>query len=366
MCITALKIEDLDNIKTFKYKSTDSSLFYNYLLSPCLNKVVNLLPMTLSPNILTIAALCLNVLSFLITHFELYNDFEEPLSRTTCFIQFAAHLLYIILDNLDGKQARRTGSSSAYGMLLDHGCDIFTNIIVCFNVSHLLQLGNEGPFSYMIYVSLLPAFFVLTYEEYILHELHLGVFNGPDEGNLIVAIGALVGGLFPEIYVNEIWILTIGEWCALLTLLGSIHCVVMSLFNIFFAKGIVAVLRAGLDWLFFYAVILTPIIVSTAHDIFFADYLWLVMLCVSLLFARITMDLQIRIVTKQRMGVSPIVIGANVAMLISFFFRKKFILLTLFGMTTVVLGTEIAMLIATRSIEILTYLKLKLFKINPV
>ena len=120
MCITALTIEDLDNIKTFKYKSTDSSLFYNYLLSPCLNKVVNLLPMTLSPNILTIAALCLNVLSFLITHFELYNDFEEPLSRTTCFIQFAAHLLYIILDNLDRKQARRTGSSSAYGMLLHH------------------------------------------------------------------------------------------------------------------------------------------------------------------------------------------------------------------------------------------------------
>lgn len=30
---------------------------------------------------------------------------------------------YATLDNMDGKQARRTGSSSALGLLFDHGCD---------------------------------------------------------------------------------------------------------------------------------------------------------------------------------------------------------------------------------------------------
>lgn len=31
--------------------------------------------------------------------------------------------LYSTFDNVDGKQARRTGSSSPLGELFDHGCD---------------------------------------------------------------------------------------------------------------------------------------------------------------------------------------------------------------------------------------------------
>ena len=30
---------------------------------------------------------------------------------------------YALLDNMDGKQARKTGTSSALGLLFDHGCD---------------------------------------------------------------------------------------------------------------------------------------------------------------------------------------------------------------------------------------------------
>lgn len=37
----------------------------------------------------------------------------------TSFLMFA----YLILDGLDGKQARKTGSSSPLGQLFDHGCD---------------------------------------------------------------------------------------------------------------------------------------------------------------------------------------------------------------------------------------------------
>ena len=29
------------------------------------------------------------------------------------------------MDNVDGKQARKTGSSSPLGMIMDHGCDAF-------------------------------------------------------------------------------------------------------------------------------------------------------------------------------------------------------------------------------------------------
>ena len=35
--------------------------------------------------------------------------------------------LYQTLDAIDGKQARRTGSSNALGELFDHGCDSLSN-----------------------------------------------------------------------------------------------------------------------------------------------------------------------------------------------------------------------------------------------
>lgn len=40
-----------------------------------------------------------------------------------------AYYLYMVCDNCDGKQARRTGTSSPLGMLLDHGMDSVTAVI---------------------------------------------------------------------------------------------------------------------------------------------------------------------------------------------------------------------------------------------
>jgi len=44
---------------------------------------------------------------------------------------------YTFLDNLDGKQARRTGASSPMGMLFDHGCDAITASVVS---AHMMKI----------------------------------------------------------------------------------------------------------------------------------------------------------------------------------------------------------------------------------
>lgn len=49
-------------------------------------------------------------------------------------------LLYSILDNMDGKQARRTHSSSPLGLLFDHGCDSITSCVYIFVFIRLLYL----------------------------------------------------------------------------------------------------------------------------------------------------------------------------------------------------------------------------------
>ena len=40
---------------------------------------------------------------------------------------------------MDGKQARKTGSSSPLGVLLDHGCDALTCMFQGLNMSIMLQ-----------------------------------------------------------------------------------------------------------------------------------------------------------------------------------------------------------------------------------
>lgn len=363
MCIKSLSAEEFNNIKKFKYSSTDSSIFYNYILSPILNKVVTYLPMNLSPNIITILGLFFNFLSFIITQCELGNDFDSAPSQLTCLIQFTTHFLYIIFDNLDGKQARRTKSSSAFGMLLDHGCDVFTNIIICFNVTHLLQLGNEGFFSYLIFIALLPGFFCLTYEEYLLHELHLGGFNGPDEGNVMVAVGALVAGVIPHIYEWNVIGLTIGKWIALGTAGLTVYVIMMSLKNIFSEKKLKGITNLLCDWISFYSVVIVPILLSALNLGLYKKYYMMIMITVTLLYARITIDLQIKIVTNQLIDHTFTIIIINIFMYFSLFTSNSNIFISLYSICIILLVIEIMILISKRSKEILNCLNLRLFYI---
>ena len=58
MCIYPLTQENLENLKNFKYKSTNESILYNKFMSPCLNKLINYIPKNIAPNLITIISLC--------------------------------------------------------------------------------------------------------------------------------------------------------------------------------------------------------------------------------------------------------------------------------------------------------------------
>ena len=63
--------------------------------------------------------------------FALYGmNFEGPVDAWWCYMEAFAYLIYRILDEMDGKQARRTGNSSPLGLLFDHGCDAFTAALI--------------------------------------------------------------------------------------------------------------------------------------------------------------------------------------------------------------------------------------------
>lgn len=52
--------------------------------------------------------------------------FTEKIPHWTFFLTAVCIFIYLNLDAIDGKQARRTKSSSPLGQLFDHGCDSFS------------------------------------------------------------------------------------------------------------------------------------------------------------------------------------------------------------------------------------------------
>ena len=50
---------------------------------------------------------------------------------------------YQTLDAIDGKQARRTGTSGPLGQLFDHGCDAISTTMITLALNHGLLIGRE-------------------------------------------------------------------------------------------------------------------------------------------------------------------------------------------------------------------------------
>lgn len=108
--------------------------------------------------------------------------------------------MYQTMDNVDGKQARRTGTSSGLGELFDHGIDSLNCTLASLLETAAMGLGPTRIGVFTALCPCLPMFFS-TWETYHTHTLYLGYFNGPTEGLLIAAgVMATAGAYGPEVF----------------------------------------------------------------------------------------------------------------------------------------------------------------------
>lgn len=370
MCIYPLKTQDLENLKNFKYRSTNESILYNKCMSPCLNKVVEYIPQNIAPNLITITALLFNIFAAVISYLDGGFDFSHKLNRITCFVIGIFQLIYQLLDNLDGKQARRTGNSTPFGMLMDHGCDIFTNIFTAFNLSKLLLVGNDDFFSFSVFFGLILGFYTMTLEEYKVGEMHFPMINGTDEGNFFIfllgIILCLTGQDWLEFVINENYNITIGKLMGLGVTLGGISC----LFNIFLhtyqKKGSKKMMKIFLDMLPFYGVIIIPLVYIGIQLDFYKDNKSLVLGNICLLFARITMDIQIKILTEQPLSCNIMFNFTNISFIFSLFLNVYLVMLYALIVLLILQSVELAIFIIRRARQITNYLQIRIFCINQV
>jgi ethanolaminephosphotransferase len=127
---------------------------------------------------------------------------DRPLQGPSwLYFSFAFGLfMYQTMDNVDGKQARRTNTSSGLGELFDHGIDSLNCTLGSLLETAAMGLGPTKTGVFTALCPCLPMFFS-TWETYHTHTLYLGVINGPTEG-LLIACSVMI---FSGIYGPSIW-----------------------------------------------------------------------------------------------------------------------------------------------------------------
>eukprot|EP01060_Flectonema_neradi_P030603 TRINITY_DN448_c0_g1_i2.p1 TRINITY_DN448_c0_g1~~TRINITY_DN448_c0_g1_i2.p1 ORF type:complete len:423 (+),score=64.07 TRINITY_DN448_c0_g1_i2:249-1517(+) len=221
------------NLPNYKYSGSDASFIYQKFLSPMLNNWVETgkVPTWLHPNVITLIGLLCMVVSHVVT--TLYcPTFTESAPWWVWTLNATAQLIYWVLDALDGKQARRTGTSSPLGLLVDHGCDAINTTIGMLNTAAMIK---TGPTISLLILWTAPAavFFAATWEEYYVGSLDLPIINGPNEGVIL----GIFFQLLTAFYGNELWDQTVyGYTCrsGLMMLLGvmSIPTMALNIWNV--------------------------------------------------------------------------------------------------------------------------------------
>ncbi|KAK8365789.1 hypothetical protein V6Z11_A02G077400 [Gossypium hirsutum] len=101
--------------------------------------------------------------------------------------------LYQTFDAVDGKQARRTNSSSPLGELFDHGCDALASTFETMDFGSTAMCGGD---SFWFWVILSIPFYGATWEHYFTNALILPIVNGPTEQLLVCFLTRCYGGAF--------------------------------------------------------------------------------------------------------------------------------------------------------------------------
>ena len=195
----------------FQYKGEDRSLLYAYVLSPLATFLVErCTPRSLAPNSITLIGLSFMIFAYCAMWY--YVPMLEPdnsevedgdIPRWIFLVNGLAILVYQTLDNMDGKQARRTGSSSPLGLLFDHGCDAVNSVFGSANwmISMALHPYRDRWLCWSMLFGPYALFYISTWEEYHTGSLIMPIINGPNEGLL----GATIMSFISWWYGPQFW-----------------------------------------------------------------------------------------------------------------------------------------------------------------
>ena len=192
----------LRRLKEYRYRSTNISildpvfqLYWNWLTSR--------LPKWLAPNLITLTGLAVNILSSLLLLYFSPN-LRECVPKWACWTAAAGKFIYQSLDAVDGKQARRTKSSSALGELFDHGCDSLSTVFLTLDVCIACQLGLWPRVALFHCILCILLFYCVHWRTYVTGTLHFGVVDVTEAEVAIMAVLITSGTLGSEFWTRKL------------------------------------------------------------------------------------------------------------------------------------------------------------------
>ncbi|GCC37658.1 hypothetical protein chiPu_0016163 [Chiloscyllium punctatum] len=109
--------------------------------------------------------------------------------------------IYQSLDAIDGKQARRTNSSSPLGELFDHGCDSFSTVVVGLGTCLAVHLGTDPDLMFFCCFIGIFMFYCAHWQTYVSGSLRFGKIDVTEVQiciMLIFFLSAIGGATFWE------------------------------------------------------------------------------------------------------------------------------------------------------------------------
>ncbi|XP_034476563.1 cholinephosphotransferase 1 isoform X4 [Drosophila innubila] len=197
-----LSPQQLRKLSEHKYSCFSASLL-DPLLQPWWNWLVAQTPLWLAPNLITIVGLILNIVTTLILICYSPNGVEAP-PRWTCALCALGLFVYQSLDSIDGKQARRTNTSSPLGELFDHGCDSISTIFVALSACISCQLGHYPNWLFFQCFCAIALFYCAHWQTYVSGTMRFGRIDVTEAQFSIIAIHLVSAALGPEIWLTKI------------------------------------------------------------------------------------------------------------------------------------------------------------------
>ncbi|XP_008811962.1 choline/ethanolaminephosphotransferase 1-like isoform X2 [Phoenix dactylifera] len=171
-------------LNKYKYSGVDNSLVAKYILQPFWSRCVNLFPLWMPPNMITLTGFMFLLLSALLGYiYSPHLDTAPP--RWVHLAHGMLLFLYQTFDAVDGKQARRTNSSSPLGELFDHGCDALACAFESLAFGSTAMCGRT---TFWFWVIAAIPFYLATWEHFFTNTLILPMVNGPTEGLMLIYI----------------------------------------------------------------------------------------------------------------------------------------------------------------------------------
>ncbi|XP_076175437.1 choline/ethanolaminephosphotransferase 1 bbc isoform X7 [Ptiloglossa arizonensis] len=220
----------LKRLNEHKYKCTTKSLL-DELLQPWWNWLVSKVPLWLAPNLITVLGLTVNILTTLILVY--YSpDARTEAPRWACFLCALGLFIYQSLDAIDGKQARRTGTSSPLGELFDHGCDSISTVFVALSACIAVQLGYYPTWMFFQCFCAMTLFYCAHWQTYVSGTLKFGKVDVTEAQFTIIAIHLISAIFGPKTWMMEIPYID-GFMFKYLIGVMTVICALANLYSIF-------------------------------------------------------------------------------------------------------------------------------------